>query len=321
MQAYLTNKDTPFVNHAIAEQYPPGSTYKLITGTGALQDKKITPTTEVLSKPYVQLGPDKYWEWNHAGWGPLTITEGFGRSSDTFFYQVSYMLGIDRLAYWAKQFGFGAPTGIDLPGEVGGLVPTNQWKQDTFGQSIFPGETLQAGIGQGFDVSTPLQVLNAYAALANGGKLWQPQVVREIKAADGTVVRPFKPILIRKLPVSAANLKVMRLAARRVTTIRHTYNVVDMPIIVAGKTGTAEYGVKDAQGRLPYHNWYTGFVSKSGDVAKPDSQLAFIAFVYGADTVGNAATEIAKYYLQLHYGIKKDFRIPALLERGNFYGN
>ena len=321
MRAYLSNKDTPFLDHAIAEQYPPGSTYKLVTGTGALQDKKLTPTTEVLSKPFVQIGPDKYWEWNRAGWGPLTITEGFGRSSDTFFYQVSAMLGIERLAYWAKEFGFGALTGIDLPGEVAGLVPSNQWKQDTFGQAIFPGETLQAGIGQGFDVSTPLQVLNAYAALANGGKLYQPQVVREIKAADGTVVRAFTPHLIRKLPVSAANLVTMRLAARRVATIRHTYNVVDMPIIVMGKTGTAEYGVKDAQGRLPYHNWYVGFVSKSGDVRKPDSQLAFVSFVYGADTVGNAATEIAKYYLQLHYGIKKDYRIPSLLVRGNFYGD
>ncbi len=321
MKKYLTDKDTPFVNHAIAEQYPPGSTYKLVTGAGALQDKKITKTSEVLSKPYVQIGPDKYWEWNKRGWGPLNIIGGFGHSSDTFFYQLSSMLGIDRLAYFAKQFGFGARTGIDLPGEVVGVVPTNQWKQDTFGQEIFPGETLQAGIGQGFDVATPIQVLNAYAALANGGKLYRPQVVREVIGPDGEVARPFTKQLIRKLAISSANLQTMRLAARNVATTRHTYNVVDMPIVVAGKTGTAEFGVKDAKGRLPYHTWYAGFVSKSGDVKKPDSQLAFVSFVYGANTVGNAATEVAKYYLQLHFGIKKDYRIPALLERGNFYGN
>jgi len=320
-QRLMKDKDTPFLNHAIAEQYPPGSTYKLVTGTGALADGDLTRTSTVLSKPYVQIGPDKYWDWNHAGWGPLNIIGGFGHSSDTFFYQVSQMLGIERLAYWAKQFGFGAKTGIDLPGEVPGLVPTNQWKQDTFGQGIFPGETLQAGIGQGFDVATPLQVLNAFAALANGGKLYRPQVVREIVAADGTVVRGFAKKLIRKLNVKPVHLETMRLAARNVTTSRHTYNVVDMPIVVAGKTGTAEFGVKDKQGRLPFHTWYAGFVSKSGDVTKPDSQLAFVAFVYGANTVGNAATEIAKYYLQLHYGIEKDYRIPSLLVRGNFYGN
>jgi penicillin-binding protein 2 len=321
MKKYLTDPDTPFVNHAIAEQYPPGSTYKLVTGAGALQDKKITKTSEVLSKPYVQIGPDKYWEWNKRGWGPLNIIGGFGHSSDTFFYQLSAMLGIDRLAYFAKQFGFGAQTGIDLPGEVVGVVPTNQWKQDTFGQEIFPGETLQAGIGQGFDVATPIQVLNAYAALANGGKLYRPQVVREVIGPDGKVARPFTKQLIRRIAVSSANLQTMRLAARNVATSRHTYNVVEMPIVVAGKTGTAEFGVRDAQGRLPYHTWYAGFVSKSGDVKKPDSQLAFVSFVYGANTVGNAATEVAKYYLQLHFGIKKDYRIPALLERGNFYGN
>ena len=320
-QRLMKDKDTPFLNHAIAEQYPPGSTYKLVTGTGALADGDLTRTSTVLSKPYVQIGPDKYWDWNHAGWGPLNIIGGFGHSSDTFFYQVSQMLGIERLAYWAKQFGFGAKTGIDLPGEVPGLVPTNQWKQDTFGQGIFPGETLQAGIGQGFDVATPLQVLNAYAALANGGKLYRPQVVREIVAADGTVVRGFAKKLIRKLNVKPVHLETMRLAARNVTTSRHTYNVVDMPIVVAGKTGTAEFGVRDKEGRLPFHTWYAGFVSKSGDVTKPDSQLAFVAFVYGANTVGNAATEIAKYYLQLHYGIEKDYRIPSLLVRGNFYGN
>ena len=95
-------------------------------------------------------------------------------------------LGIERLAYWAHQLGFGAKTGIDLPGEVPGIVPTNQWKQDTFGQAIFPGEVLQAGIGQGYDTVTPLQILNAYAALANGGRLYQPQVVREVVDADGT---------------------------------------------------------------------------------------------------------------------------------------
>jgi penicillin-binding protein 2 len=320
-QRLMKDKDTPFLNHAIAEQYPPGSTYKLVTGTGALADGKLTRTSTVLSKPYVQVGPDKYWDWNKRGWGPLTIIEGFGHSSDTFFYQVSQMLGIERLAYWAKQFGFGAKSGIDLPGEVPGLVPTNQWKQDTFGQGIFPGETLQAGIGQGYDVATPLQVLNAYAALANGGKLYQPQVVRQVVAADGTVVRDFKKKLIRKLNVKSVHLQTMRLAARNVSTSRHTYNVVDMPIVVAGKTGTAEFGVRDKEGRLPFHTWYAGFVSKSGDVTKPDSQLAFVAFVYGANTVGNAATEVAKYYLQLHYGIKKDYRIPSLLVRGNFYGD
>jgi penicillin-binding protein 2 len=117
------------------------------------------------------------------------------------------MLCIDRLGYWAKQYGFGAPTGIDLPNEVGGIVPTNQWKIDTLGEPIYPGEVYQAGIGQGYDVVTPIQLINAYAALANGGKLYQPQIVRVVIGPDGTVVGPFEPKLIRELDAPERTLR------------------------------------------------------------------------------------------------------------------
>ncbi len=314
----VSDPNQPLLNHAIAEQYPPGSTYKLVTGTGALADGKITADTKLETRGYLTIGTYRYYDWNRRGFGPLDIKLGFGHSSDTFFYQVAGMLGIDRLAWWARQYGFGAPTGIDLPGEASGIVPTNQWKQDTFGQPIFPGEVYQAGIGQGYDVATPIQLLNAYSALANGGRLYQPQVVREIVAPDGTVVRPFEPKLIRKLPVSSSVLRTMREAARTVVTIRSTYNLVDMPIKVAGKTGTAEFGLRDAQGRLPFHNWFVGFVPGDpykGDFSKGDSQLAVLAFAYDSNTIGNVATEIVKYYLQLHFGIKQDYRMTGLLRR------
>jgi len=319
-QALLRNPDKPLLNHAINEQFPPGSTYKLVTGLGVLSDKKLGPTELVQTKAYIQIGPDRFWDWNHAGFGRLDIKNGFAHSSDTFFYQMSQRLGIERLAYWARQLGFGAKSGIDLPGEASGIVPDNKWKQDTFGQTIFPGEVLQAGIGQGYDVATPLQVLNAYAALANGGKLMQPQVVRDVVDADGTVVRPFAPKIIRRIKTSAKNLEIMRLAAREVVTSRHTFNLVEEPIIIAGKTGTAEFGVRDSHGRLPFHNWFVAFVPKGHSVAKPDSQLAVIGFAYDSNTVGNAATEMVKYYLQLHFHVHHDYRLNYLLNRGNFYG-
>jgi penicillin-binding protein 2 len=323
----LKNPNKPLINHAIGDIQPPGSTYKLVTGTGALADKIISTTSTVTSKPYVQLGTTKFWEWNRQGWGPLTIYEGFGHSSDTYFYQLSHRLGINRLGYWARQFGFGSPTGIDLPNEAAGLVPTNQWKMDTYGLEIYPGEVLQAGIGQGYDLATVLQIANAYSALANGGKLYRPQVVREIRGPDGTVVRAFEPDLIHRIKAPAAVFTAMRQAARRVVTSRHTYNLADLPIVVAGKTGTAEFGIRDKNGVLPYSHWFVGFVPKNawkkdnptGSVTKPDSQLSFAVFTYDSRTLGNVATEVAKYYLQLHYGIKHDYRIPELLKRTNFY--
>jgi penicillin-binding protein 2 len=231
-------------------------------------------------------------------------------------------LGIDRLGYWAKQYGFGAKSGIDLPGEVAGIVPTNQWKQDTLGTRIFPGEVYQAGIGQGYDVVTPIQLINAYAALANGGTLYQPQIVHDVVGPDGKVVRPFTPKVIRKSVAPTSVLRIMRNAARNVVVVRHTYNLVDMPIKVAGKSGTAEFGLKDSKGRLPFHSWFVGFVPKDprhGSFNNADSQLVVLAFAYDSRTKGNVGTEIVKYFLQLHFGIKKDYRLPNLLQRGNFY--
>jgi penicillin-binding protein 2 len=326
----LANPNKPLLNHAVAAHYPPGSTYKLVTGTGALTDHKITPQTRVSTRPYLKLGQTRFWDWNHRGFGPCTIMCGFAHSSDTFFFQLAGMLGIDRLAHWAHQYGFGNPTGIDLPGEVAGIVPSNSWKENALGASIFPGETYQAGIGQGYDVVTPIQLINAYAALANGGKLYQPQLVREIIGPDGSVVRPFAPKLIRKLNVPRGVLKTMREAARNVVLVRHTYNLVDLPIVVAGKSGTAEFGLRDRKGRLPFHSWFVGFVPKHAEktaddptglkaVGREDSNLVVLAFAYDSRTKGNVATEIVKYYLQLHFGIKHDYRNFNLLQRGNFY--
>ncbi len=318
----LRNPDKPLLNHAVQAHYPPGSTYKLVAGTGALADKKITPTTKVLTKGYLTIGSTKYYDWNRQGFGACDIYCGFGHSSDTFFFQMAGKLGIDRLGYWAKQYGFGAPTGIDLPGEVSGIVPTNRWKQAALGAPIFPGETYQAGIGQGYDVVTPIQLINAYTALANGGTLYQPQIVREIVGPDGNVVRPFEPKVLRDMKVPGSVLAVMRNAARSTVTLRHTYNLVDLPIKVAGKSGTAEFGLRDSKGRLPFHSWFVGFVpkdEKNGSFDKATSDLVVLAFAYDSRTKGNVATEIVKYYLQLHFDIKKDYRLPDLLKRGNFY--
>ncbi|MFO1540166.1 MAG: penicillin-binding protein 2 [Chloroflexota bacterium] len=327
----VNDRDRPLINLAISEQEPPGSTYKLITGAGALADKRITPQTRLMTQPFLQIGRWKYWEWNKEGWGLCDMNCGFGHSSDTYFYQVAGRLGIDRLAYWAQEFGFGRRTGIDLPGEVPGIVPTNAWARRLFGRDIYSGEVYQAGIGQGFNMITALQLLNAYAALANGGTLYRPQLVRRIVDADGRVVRDFEPDVIREIAIDPDVLRTMRVASRNVLVIRHTYNLVDLPIVVAGKSGTAEFGIRDAKGRLPFHSWVVGFTPRAPrrDGSDPygfeavkaeDSQLVFLAFAFDSRTRGNAATEIVKYFLQLHYDLKVDLRETWILQRDNFYG-
>ena len=329
-QKLIKDKDLPLTNEAIQGQFPPGSTYKLVTATGGLSDGKISPSTRLITRPYLTLGSTRFYDWNHQGFGACDLRCGFGHSSDTYFFQVARMLGIDRLSYWARQFGFGQDTGIDLPGEVDGIVPSNAWKIEAKGEEIFPGEVFQAGIGQGYDAVTPIQLINAYSALVNGGKLYQPRVVRDVIGPDGKVVKKFKPKLIRTLKAPKGVLREMRQAARQVINYWHGYDIWNLPIVVGGKSGTAEFGLPDAQGRLPYHSWFVGFVPKNPRpsasdpggyeaAGRSDSQLAVLAFAYNSRTVGNAAAEIAKYYLQLRYDLKGEFRNPERLQVGNFY--
>ncbi len=323
-QSLLDDPNHPLINWAIGDQFPPGSTYKLVTGSGALMDGYITDTTQLQTAGYLEIGSYKYYDWNRKGFGPQDIYEAFAHSSDTFFYQLAGDLGIDRLAYWAQDWGFGAPTGIDLPGEANGIVPTNAWKESVFNQPIYPGEVYQAGIGQGYDAATPLQLLNAYAALANGGTLYQPQVVNRVLAPDGSVVQDFQPQVLSQVDVSPDVLEIMRQAARDVVTSRTTtLNLTDEPIAIAGKTGTAEFGTRDANGHLPYHTWFVGWVPNPPnapfDANRTDSQLAILAFAYAANTRGNAAVEIVKYFLQEHYHLGVDLTRPDLLKSGFEY--
>jgi penicillin-binding protein 2 len=331
-QAYLNNPNKPLLNHLVANQYPPGSTFKMITAIAALADHKLTPDTRLHTAGYLTLGGMKFVDWNHAGFGMCNLTCGFEHSSDTYFYQAAALAGIDRLSYWAHQFGLGAPTGIDLPGEASGIIPSNQWKLQNLGEPIYPGDVYHAGIGQGYDAVTPLQLLNAYSAVINGGTLYQPTVVHDVVGPDGNVVTPFEPTVTRKIKVDPNILRTMRVNMRHVVNSGHTWNFYKEPFVVGGKTGTAEFGVQDSKGRLPYHEWFVGYVPKNPwktasdpggykAMARTDSNLAFIAFSYEADTVGNVSTEMCKYFLQLYFNTKKDLRMPWLLDIGNRYSD
>jgi penicillin-binding protein 2 len=353
-QKLLSDPDQPLLNKAIGGQYAPGSTYKLVTGTAGLASGppltappvggtvgSLTPSIDtsstLLSGPFVVIGDRPYKEWNDQGWGPLNIYQGVAYSSDTFFYQLALLVGIDKLTYWADQYGFGKPTGIDLPETATGIVPTNDWKQANYKYPMYLGEIAQAGIGQGYDASTPLQLLDAYCALANGGTVWQPQVVSSIKNGATGDVTTIQPVAENRLksqdgkPISPDVLTTMRIATRDVVTSRHTGNLVDLPIKVAGKTGTAEFNLPDKNGNLPYHEWFVGYVPANpyvDDFTKPDSQLAVLAFIYGADTYANVATEVVKLYLMKHYKLKGDpFSVrtdgyipPWVARTTNFYG-
>lgn len=312
-QAYLTSPGKPLRNHAIADTYPPGSTFKLVTGLAALEEGVTTPTQRWPTYACYQIpGAPKgecLYDWNRAGFGPLNVRQAYAKSSDTFFYQMAIKLGVDRLGDWAGELGFGQKTGIRLPGEAAGIVASTEWARKQGRPNLFTGELAQAGIGQNVVAVTPLQLLNAYAALANGGKLLRPTVVRGEADANGKLIKQYEPEVLRTIDASAEDMQVMRVGAREVVTSGHAYNIRDLklPGALSGKTGTAEFGEVTKNKTLPFHSWFVAYVpSRTGAT---DATLEVLTFAYSAVVPGNVAVEVVKYFLQKYYDLDQDLRL------------
>jgi len=310
---YLSDPGLPLRNHAIADHYPPGSTFKLVTAMAALEEGVTSPTRRWPTYACYQIPGAPTGEclsdWNRRGFGALNISEAFSHSSDTFFYQMAIEAGIDQLATWAHELGFGSPTGIGLPGEAGGIVASTRWAEDHGRSGLFTGEVAQAGIGQGLIAVTPLQLLNAYAALANGGNLMRPMIVRGVANETGELVSAYAPEVLRLISVDPNHQRVLRLAAREVVTSGHAYNIRDLPLpgALSGKTGTAEFGVQRGDGNLPYHSWFVAYLPSVAGAT--DAELAVATFTYSASVRGNVSVEVVKYFLQMRFDIERDYRL------------
>jgi penicillin-binding protein 2 len=311
----------PLVNHAISGLYPPGSTFKIVPAAAALQEGVVTPQTQFTCEGTLWL-PNKYFPddpeqaqpfycWIHK-WGkhgPVNFISGIAQSCDIYFYMVSggygdfEGLGLERLADYAYLFGLGERTGIDLPGENAGLVPSRKWKRLTYSEIWVTGDTYNMAIGQGFLLVTPLQILNATAAVANGGTLYRPYIVYQVTDVEGRVLRSFVPEVIREVPVSQENLALVREGLRAAVEWGTAMNAYLPWISVAGKTGTAEYFTdenkdgyadRDRQGNLPTHAWFTAFAPVE------DPEIALVVLVEGGGEGSDTAAPIAAQILQ-HY--------------------
>ncbi len=321
--ALSQDRRRPLVNHAIAGLYPPGSVYKIIPALGALEEGVVTPDTIIIDEGVLWL-PNKFFPddpelaqpfycWYREGHGRVNFIRALAVSCDVYFYYISggyepsgfRGLGIDRLVYYADLFGMGQPTGVDLPGEAAGLVPTPKWKRLNYAETWVTGDTYNMGIGQGFVLVTPLQILNAYAAIANGGLLYQPYLVQEILDAEGHVIETHRPQVIRNLLdyVSSDNLALVQQGLRAVTAPGGTAEELDVPgIAVAGKTGTAEFCDKypqclDKDGRVKTsHAWFVGYAPAD------NPEIAVIAFVYGGGEGSLVAAPIVAEILRGYFG-------------------
>ena len=310
--AYLNDPTKPLRNHAISDIYPPGSTFKLVTGLAALEEGVTTvaqrwPTYGCYQIPDAPAGQCLF-DWNHRGFGPLSIVDAYAKSSDTFFYQMAVGLGVDRLGGWAEELGFGARSGVRLPTEAAGTVISKEWAQSQGRPDVFTGELAQAGIGQNAIAVTPLQLLNAYAAVANGGHLMRPMIVRGETDGEGNLIREYAPDVIRELAASQADLRTMRIGAREVITTGHATNIgaLRVPGALSGKTGTAEFGTPTSQGVLPFHSWFVAYLPS--EAGATDADLAIVTFTYSAVVRGNVSLEVIKYFFQQYFNLDQDLR-------------
>ena len=240
--ALSNNPDHPLLDRVCGAAYPAGSTYKPYEALGALQAGVITPTATFFCPGYLWFGGRKYHCWLKGGHGTISVERALYESCDVFFYHVGLGLGVDRIAKYVRMFGLGQKTGIGLPGEVPGLVPTSSWCRRVLGHPWYPGTTLSAAIGQGYDLVTPLQMAMGYSAIANGGKLWTPYVVKRIQGSGPNEFIETKPRLKREIPIDPKWFQLVQKAlAEVVANPRGTAHRIETPLVqIAGKTGTAQ---------------------------------------------------------------------------------
>jgi penicillin-binding protein 2 len=249
----------PLNNKAISGQYPPGSTFKMITAIAGLESGTVTPATRVPCGGSVTLGDTKFHCWLRGGHGSVDLHLALAQSCDCYFYEVAKRAGMDKVAEISLRYGIGAELGVGIPGEKTGLVPTRQWKQATFGQGWQQGETLIFGIGQGYILATPLQLAVMTARLTNGGFAVVPRLLREASAADA------KPKPFAKMKTSPEHLRHVLAGMDAVTNSQrgtaYRSRIVDPEMAMGGKTGTAQVkritqAERDAgskRAELPWH--------------------------------------------------------------------
>ncbi|HEX4570185.1 MAG TPA: penicillin-binding protein 2 [Dongiaceae bacterium] len=241
-QELSTDPGHPLINKAMAGQYPPGSTFKTMTAMAALE-AGVDPSYSVFCPGFFNLGNLSFHCWWKGGHGTLDMLGGIKHSCDVYFYDLARKVGIDTLAGMARRFGFGQPTGIDLPGEKAGLIPDTAWKKATLKDSWHPGETVIAGIGQGFIQATPLQLAVMVARLANGGFALKPRLVRPAKLTDETGPDP-TAVQFAPMGVNLNHIKLVWEGMRRVVNDPDgtAYNArISQPgMEMAGKTGSAQ---------------------------------------------------------------------------------
>lgn len=317
--------DHPLRDKVIQAVYPPASTYKMVTAMAALNEKLVDRNTTFFCPGYLQFGERIFRCWHKGGHGTVNMIRALAVSCDVYFYQVAQRLDVDILATYAQGCGLGQPTGIDLDGEAAGLVPTSAWKKQRFKEPWHRGEMLSVAIGQGYNLTTPLQMVRLMAAVGNGGTLYRPRIIHELVSSDNQ--RHITPPTEIKgaLPVSPAVLSIVKEGVWAVMNndegTARNYRIPG--VRMWGKTGTAQIVGRKAGAReedlredQKPHAWFVAFGERG------DRQLAVAVMVEHGEHGSSAAAPLARDVMVAFYGkngenVMTSAPTPTLTPNGN----
>jgi len=306
-QSLRSNPFHPLLDKVTGGAYPPGSVFKVIPALAALEQGIITSSTRFTCPGYFNLGSQRWKCWNHYGHGSMNLVDAIMQSCDVFFYNISHQLGIDPITKWARMFGLGERTGLELNMDIRGVVPSQEWKLQTKSAHWQQGDTINAGFGQGYNTTTPLQILNLFACLSNGGKLYRPYLVDRIVDHKNKLVEKSEPFLVRNLNINPSHLALVK---------QGLYNVIQAPrgtaklarvkgFSVSGKTGTAQnsalkltkgFDKSELDFQLLDHAWFVGYTpSENPEIAV----VVFSEFEGGGG--GRNAAPIAQGIFETYY--------------------
>lgn len=268
----VKNPYGPLRNKAIQDHFPPGSTFKVVTALAGLKEQAVTPSTRVFCPGYFRFGSRAFHCHKKGGHGDVDLVTAIKYSCNVYFYHIAAKIGISALSEMAKSLGIGSKTGIELPGETAGLMPDEKWKQQTQHAAWLPGETLSVALGQGATIVSVLQLVQAYAALINGGNLYKPYIVSRVEDSNGRVLSSHGPELVGRAKINQADLERVREGLRQVVNEPHGtgyWAVRSQKVQIGGKSGTAQVMSANKNdlfkpcNQLPFnkrhHAWFVGF--------------------------------------------------------------
>lgn len=291
----LVAGNSPILNRAIAGLYPPGSTFKIASSLAGLSSGKITPQTQFEDTGVMSLGTFTFANWYFTQYGKkegvVDLVRALQRSNDIYYYHLGQLTGEKVLGDAAKKLGLGEQLGLDIPGEVSGLIPDNEWKVKNIGDVWYPGDSLHMSIGQGFVLTTPLQILNMTSIIAASGKEYPPHIALKITSPSGRTIKEYKYEGSMVKGFRGEDIKVIQKGLALVPKDGGTaWPFFTFPVPTAGKTGTAEFG--DPKNRT--HAWYTAY----GSIDHP--QIAVTTIVEaggeGSSTTAPVVKEVMRYF-------------------------